>query len=207
MFCVEWFISYYKEAKATYGARAKDPKTRGKMTEGICEAGEIFFVPSGYWHSPSFLAPSFHQLIIVCTVVVNLEPSIAVTQNFVSRRELPKVLNFMKYRPEQVSGFKLQRPAVATTAPNDAQEIISGLDECDETVSGIYESFCEALARERGELSRDALAAMEGTAVVVGEKDEQSVASKGLWEKVTDVVVPFSFAFFEAGSEEDEEVV
>lgn len=52
----EWFISYYKEAKLTYGARAKDPKTRGKMTEGICEAGEIFFVPSGYWHSTSLPA-------------------------------------------------------------------------------------------------------------------------------------------------------
>lgn len=60
----EWFMSYYKEAKSTYGARAKDASTRGQMREGICNAGEIFFVPSGWWHSAFFLlsaAPSLTQ--------------------------------------------------------------------------------------------------------------------------------------------------
>lgn len=52
-------MSYYKQAKATYGARARDPATRGKMLEGICNAGEIFYVPSGWWHSaPSSSLPS-----------------------------------------------------------------------------------------------------------------------------------------------------
>ena len=39
------------------------------------------------------------RLIEVSTVVVNLEPSIAVTQNFVSQRELKSVLLFMRDRP------------------------------------------------------------------------------------------------------------
>lgn len=38
-------------------------------------------------------------------MVVNLESSIAVTQNFVSRTNLAKVLRFLRERPEQVSGF------------------------------------------------------------------------------------------------------
>lgn len=39
-------------------------------------------------------------------VVVNLEDSIAVTQNFVSRTNLSKVLLFLRNRPDQVSGFR-----------------------------------------------------------------------------------------------------
>ena len=197
-------MSYYKEAKAIYGARSKDPETRGKMTEGICEAGEIFFVPSGYWHSTSTPSSiSSHSLIVIPSVVVNLEPSIAVTQNFVSRRELPKVLNFMKYRPQQVSGFKLRRSTITTIegATGEA-EISGGLDECDETVSGVYESFCEALARDRGDLAREALDAMDVVGGGVEERD--SVAAKGLWEKVTDEETPFSFGFFDAGDDTED---
>ncbi|KAH9821345.1 hypothetical protein DFH28DRAFT_1079363 [Melampsora americana] len=85
----EWFINYYQVSKEEYGLKAHDPQKRGKMLEGICEAGEIFYVPSGWWH-----------------LVVNLEPSIAITQNFVSEHELVEVLKFMKYRSDQLSGFR-----------------------------------------------------------------------------------------------------
>ncbi|KAG0139675.1 hypothetical protein CROQUDRAFT_666154 [Cronartium quercuum f. sp. fusiforme G11] len=85
----EWFLNYYQIAKEEYGPRAKDPLKKGQMVEGICEAGEIFYVPSGWWH-----------------LVVNLEGSIAITQNFVSEFELVDVLRFMKYRPDQLSGFR-----------------------------------------------------------------------------------------------------
>lgn len=38
--------------------------------------------------------------------MVNLSPSIAITQNFVPRAHLPNVLSFLKDKPEQVSGFR-----------------------------------------------------------------------------------------------------
>ena len=56
--------------------------------EGICGQGEVLHVPSGWWH-----------------LVVNLEPGIAITQNFVPEAHLPKVLDFLKNKSDQVSGF------------------------------------------------------------------------------------------------------
>jgi hypothetical protein len=47
----EWFISYYAEAKSRFGPNAKEKGMRNIMQEGICRAGEIFFVPQGWWHS------------------------------------------------------------------------------------------------------------------------------------------------------------
>lgn len=38
--------------------------------------------------------------------MVNLEPSIAITQNFVPTAHLVNVLEFLKHKPDQVSGFK-----------------------------------------------------------------------------------------------------
>ena len=74
----EWLLEFHAEAR----------QTRGCM-EGICEAGEVLHVPSGWWH-----------------LVVNLSPSIAITQNFVPQAHLVKVLSFLKDKPDQVSGFK-----------------------------------------------------------------------------------------------------
>jgi hypothetical protein len=74
----EWLMGFHAEAQ----------KTPGCM-EGICNEGEVLHVPSGWWH-----------------LVVNLDASIAITQNFVPRSHLPSVLSFLKDKPEQVSGFK-----------------------------------------------------------------------------------------------------
>ncbi|KAI4158399.1 MAG: hypothetical protein LQ342_007485 [Letrouitia transgressa] len=74
---VEWLSGFHAEAR----------KTRGCM-EGICKEGELVYVPSGWWH-----------------LVVNLSPSIAITQNFVPSAHLAKVLSFLKNKPDQVSGF------------------------------------------------------------------------------------------------------
>ncbi|KAI8818137.1 uncharacterized protein EV422DRAFT_190700 [Fimicolochytrium jonesii] len=74
----EWFLSFYEQTKSGPSA----------PIEGVCRAGEILFVPRGWWHA-----------------VMNLEPSIALTQNFVSSENLREVLQFLRCRREQVSGF------------------------------------------------------------------------------------------------------
>ena len=74
----EWLLGFHTEARMTPGCR-----------EGICNEGEVLHVPSGWWH-----------------LVVNLEPSIAITQNFVPEPHLPNVLDFLRNKPDQVSGFK-----------------------------------------------------------------------------------------------------
>ena len=74
----EWLLEFHAEARQLPGC-----------VEGVCRAGEILHVPSGWWH-----------------LVVNLESGIALTQNFVPKAHLAEVLNFLGERPEQVTGFK-----------------------------------------------------------------------------------------------------
>ena len=73
----EWLLGFHAEARATPGC-----------AEGICEEGEVLHVPSGWWH-----------------LVVNLSPSIAITQNFVPEAHLADVLHFLQNKRDQVSGF------------------------------------------------------------------------------------------------------
>lgn len=74
---LEWFTGFYEEARAT-----------GEMKECILHEGELMFVPSRWWH-----------------LVINLDWSIAITQNFVSEHNLANVLHFLEHQPESVSGM------------------------------------------------------------------------------------------------------
>jgi len=74
----EWLLEFHAEARRL-------PECR----EGICKAGEILHVPSGWWH-----------------LVVNLEDGIALTQNFVPESHIGSVLSFLKDKADQVSGFE-----------------------------------------------------------------------------------------------------
>ncbi|KAM0400170.1 hypothetical protein ACHAPZ_006331 [Fusarium culmorum] len=75
----EWLLTFHEEARQL-----------PDCIEGICEAGEILHVPSGWWH-----------------LVVNLESGIALTQNFVpqSLNLLSEVVSFLRDKADQVSGF------------------------------------------------------------------------------------------------------
>ncbi|KFA61438.1 hypothetical protein S40285_03424 [Stachybotrys chlorohalonatus IBT 40285] len=78
----EWLLTFHDEARQLPGC-----------VEGICRAGEVLHVPSGWWH-----------------LVVNLESGIALTQNFVPQspnlKLLGEVLSFLRDRSDQVSGFR-----------------------------------------------------------------------------------------------------
>ncbi|RAL51760.1 hypothetical protein DM860_010478 [Cuscuta australis] len=66
---MEWFMNFYAETR----------NWKKKPIECVCNAGEVIFVPNGWWH-----------------LVINLEDSIAITQNFVSSRNLLNVLDFLR---------------------------------------------------------------------------------------------------------------
>lgn len=73
----EWLLGFHAEARKTPGCK-----------EGICRDGEVLYVPSGWYH-----------------LVLNLEPSTAVTQNFVPRARIGAVLQFLRDQKQSISGF------------------------------------------------------------------------------------------------------
>lgn len=98
----EWFASgFYEEALQ-----------RPDFRHAIQEPGQCMYVPSGWWHC-----------------VVNLDECVALTGNFVAEPQLRKVLNFLRDKPDQVSGFKegldaysVFRNAVRTRKPDFAEQ-------------------------------------------------------------------------------------
>lgn len=75
----EWLLNHYD---------ATVERWRGVGYECICEPGDIIFVPCGWWH-----------------FVINLEDSIAITQNYVSECNLPNVLKFLSTMKSSISGI------------------------------------------------------------------------------------------------------
>uniref|UniRef100_V5ENQ2 JmjC domain-containing protein n=1 Tax=Kalmanozyma brasiliensis (strain GHG001) TaxID=1365824 RepID=V5ENQ2_KALBG len=151
----EWLLEFAQETRRLYGPEAARPEDR-LLVEGVCEEGEVLYVPSGWWH-----------------LVINLEESVALTQNFVSPAELGIVLDFMKNKPDQLSGFKRsqqveggstlapgrQAASIASTAalkPAEEDE-----EECDGAGFNVFELFCDRLGRFDKELLETSLKQVE----------------------------------------------
>ncbi|KAF2118359.1 F-box domain-containing protein [Lophiotrema nucula] len=105
----EYLLTFHELARQTPGCR-----------EGICYAGEVLHVPSGWFH-----------------LVLNLEDSLALTQNFVPRKKLGDVLGFLRDQRDSVSGFK------------------------DEVADQAYELFVEKLKAKHPETLEDGLQELE----------------------------------------------
>ncbi|EJD35288.1 Clavaminate synthase-like protein [Auricularia subglabra TFB-10046 SS5] len=174
----EWFNNYSAHALATYGPNARDPATRGKMIQGVCRAGEVMYIPAGWWH-----------------IVVNLESCVAVTQNFVSETELPAVLRFMRDKPEQVSGFKLD--AAQEEADDDDADA-----KCD-----VYARFCAALERDVPDIyARAQQGLAEDKAPTHARKDGGGGGGRGWWASVNGKSEQAAFSFGFGADGEDIEL-
>eukprot|EP00048_Salpingoeca_helianthica_P012599 m.184795 g.184795 ORF g.184795 m.184795 type:complete len:469 (-) comp15394_c0_seq2:26-1432(-) len=73
----EWFFNYYDAAM----------QAPVKPLECIVRAGELLYVPHGWWHC-----------------VLNTEASVAITHNYVGTHNLAAVASFLRDRPADVSG-------------------------------------------------------------------------------------------------------
>lgn len=133
----EWLLDFAEETRRLHGPKAKHASDR-VLLEGVCEAGEVLYVPSGWWH-----------------LVINLEESVALTQNFVSPAELGTVLDFMKNKADQLSGFKKGKVGSAPTedvSRPDCQQQNSLAEheedeECEDGADfGVFDLFCARLA-------------------------------------------------------------
>lgn len=89
----EWMLSFFPtpnlpETNENRKRRKRSANAAAPM-HGVCKAGDVMFIPSGWWH-----------------LVLNLEFSVAITQNYVSMANLEYVARFLRLKKDQISGVK-----------------------------------------------------------------------------------------------------
>ncbi|KAF8284228.1 hypothetical protein C4B63_2g511 [Trypanosoma cruzi] len=120
----EWLLNYYD---------ASVEQWRGVGYECICEPGDIMFIPCGWWH-----------------FVINLEDSVAITQNYVSESNLLRVMKFLFAMKSSISGID-----------EDAEDVTSEMVEdrrahfAEEFTTAMRASFPDLMQRVEVEIKKE----------------------------------------------------
>ena len=154
---IEWFLNFYQDAH-------KLARAVGGM-EGVCREGELIFVPSGWWHC-----------------AINLEESIAITQNYVSSANLPAVCRFLRTKHDQVSGLEQQQDALGEAACETEAKL------------SLYDRFIAALRERRPELLPRALEEAETMEAELQRRRGLGGGGTSTWERLTTQRAPSASA-------------
>jgi hypothetical protein len=126
---VEWFYNFYQETDKPGKKKAKTSEQHQdgqpdaqRPIECLLRPGDMIFIPNGWWHTvhtsttilPSLLARSHDTTRTrhahdqrhdrrhdTTRQVLNLEESVAVTQNYVGRHNVKNVLEFLRRKENQ----------------------------------------------------------------------------------------------------------
>lgn len=170
----EWLLNYWDKHMERYSSAPP----RERPLECTVEAGDIIFVPHGWWHS-----------------VVNLDPiNVAITHNYVSKSNLSDVLRFLDTKVDQISGCR------------DREESIKPEDLHREFCKGLEEKHPNWLAEARVDAERGWTCAAwkdktqedeEGTGLTrkTAKKRKQSINSILAKGKLSDDDEPGGFSF------------
>lgn len=94
----EWFLNYYD---------ASVNQLQHVGYECICDPGDLIFVPCGWWHS-----------------VVNLDDSVAITQNYISRTNISDVLKFLRAMKSSISGIEEDMAVVSAEEVQNRRNVL-----------------------------------------------------------------------------------
>ncbi|RNF04296.1 transferase, transferring glycosyl group [Trypanosoma rangeli] len=120
----EWLLNYYDACVERW---------RGVGYECICEPGDIMFIPCGWWH-----------------FVINLEDSVAITQNYVSESNLSSVMKFLVAMKSSITGID-----------EDAEDITSDVVRsrrahfAEEFAAAMHVTFPDLMQRVESDLEKE----------------------------------------------------